>query len=171
MLGVGGSADDRRAAASAGCDQAPATKHASARESGQDLGVSQPLRLLVETRLHSEDLARFETNVVRGPHRDDCAIWVGAIGGWLRPELSGAKPCCPGLEAEYGKGEVVCVGRTVCGMGAALAPSVSGAVPYALRFWFRLHERVDAPPHFWGVGIHGEVTALGDLGEFDAVLL
>ena len=81
MLGVGGSADDRRAAASAGCDQAPATKHASARESGQDLGVSQPLRLLVDTRLHSEDLARFETNVVRGPHRDDCAIWVGAIGG------------------------------------------------------------------------------------------
>ena len=71
-------------------DQAPATKHASARESGQDLGVSQPLRLLVDTRLHSEELARFETNVVRGPYRDDCAIWVGAIGGdgygrfWVR---------------------------------------------------------------------------------------
>jgi hypothetical protein len=48
-----------------------ATKHASARESGQDLGVSQPVRLLVDTRLHSEELARFETNVVRGPHRDD----------------------------------------------------------------------------------------------------
>ena len=45
------------------------------------MGVSQPLRLLVDTRLHSEELARFETNVVRGPHRDDCAIWVGAIGG------------------------------------------------------------------------------------------
>ena len=56
--------------ASAGRDQAPATKHASARESGQDLGVSQPLRLLVDTRLHSEELARFETNVVRGPYRD-----------------------------------------------------------------------------------------------------
>ena len=33
---------------------------------------------------------RFETNVVRGPYRDDCAIWVGAIGGdgygrfWVR---------------------------------------------------------------------------------------
>jgi len=90
VLGVGGSADDRRAAASAGRDQALATKHASARESGQDLGVSQPLRLLVDTRLHSEELARFETNVVRGPYRDDCAIWVGAIGGdgygrfWVR---------------------------------------------------------------------------------------
>ena len=77
------------AVASAGRDQAPATKHASARESGQDLGVSQPLRL-VDTRLHSEELARFETNVVRGPYRDDCAIWVGAIGGngygrfWVR---------------------------------------------------------------------------------------
>ena len=40
--------------------------------------------------MHSEELARFETNVVRGPYRDDCAIWVGAIGGdgygrfWVR---------------------------------------------------------------------------------------
>ena len=54
------------------------------------MGVSQPLRLLVDTRLHSEELARFETNVVRAPYRDDCAIWVGAIGGdgcgrcWVR---------------------------------------------------------------------------------------
>jgi len=44
----------------------------------------------VDTRLHSEELAWFETNVVRGPYRDDCAIWVGAIGGdgygrfWVR---------------------------------------------------------------------------------------
>ena len=40
--------------------------------------------------MHSEELAWFETNVVRGPYRDDCAIWVGAIGGdgygrfWVR---------------------------------------------------------------------------------------
>src|SRR6478672_9421773 len=80
MRGLGGRADDSKAAASAGRAQAPATKHASARESGQDLGVSQPPRLLVDTRLHSEELARFETTVVRGPDRDDCAIWVGAIG-------------------------------------------------------------------------------------------
>jgi len=93
------------------------------------------------------------------------------LNNYALPETSGAKPRCPGLEAEYGKGEVVCVGRTVCGMGAGLAPSVSGVVPKALRFWFRSHERVYAPPHLWGVGIHGEVTALGDLGEFDAVLL
>jgi hypothetical protein len=45
------------------------------------LGVSQPLRLLVESRVHGEELARFETLVVRGPGPDDCAIWVGAIGG------------------------------------------------------------------------------------------
>ena len=45
------------------------------------MGVSQPLRLLVDMRLHSAELVRFESQVVRGPGSDDCAIWVGAIGG------------------------------------------------------------------------------------------
>ena len=54
------------------------------------MGVSQPLRLLVDMRLHSAELVRFESQVVRGPGSDDCAIWVGAIGGdgygsfWVR---------------------------------------------------------------------------------------
>jgi hypothetical protein len=54
------------------------------------LGVSQPLRLLVDSRVHGAELARFESLVVRGPEPDDCAIWVGAIGGdgygrfWVR---------------------------------------------------------------------------------------
>jgi hypothetical protein len=50
-------------------------------ESGQRRGVSQPLRLLVDSRVHAEELARFEALVVRGPGVDDCAIWKGAIGG------------------------------------------------------------------------------------------
>jgi hypothetical protein len=36
--------------------------------------------LLVDLDAHSAELARFESNVVRGPGADDCAIWVGAIG-------------------------------------------------------------------------------------------
>jgi hypothetical protein len=54
------------------------------------LGVSQPLRLLVDSRVHAEEFARFESLIVRGPLADDCAIWVGAIGGdgygrfWVR---------------------------------------------------------------------------------------
>ena len=54
------------------------------------MGVSQPLRLLVDSRVHAEELARFEALVVRGPGVDDCAIWKGAIGGdgygryWVR---------------------------------------------------------------------------------------
>ena len=44
-------------------------------------GVSQPLRLLVDSRVHAAELARFESLVVRGPQADDCAIWKGAIGG------------------------------------------------------------------------------------------
>jgi hypothetical protein len=45
---------------------------------------------LVDTRLHAEELARFESQIVRGPQADDCAMWVGAIGGdgtagfWVR---------------------------------------------------------------------------------------
>jgi len=54
------------------------------------VGVSQPLRLLVDSRVHAEELARFESLVVRGRGAEDCAIWKGAIGGdgygryWVR---------------------------------------------------------------------------------------
>ena len=48
---------------------------------GNGVGVSQPLRLLVDSRVHAEELARFEALVVRGPGADDCGIWKGAIGG------------------------------------------------------------------------------------------
>jgi hypothetical protein len=36
--------------------------------------------LVVDPEAHADELARFESNVVRGPGADDCAIWVGAIG-------------------------------------------------------------------------------------------
>jgi len=45
------------------------------------LGRSQPPRLVVDRRVHVEELRRFEANVVWGPGADDCAIWAGAIGG------------------------------------------------------------------------------------------
>ncbi|AGZ54686.1 MULTISPECIES: hypothetical protein [Mycobacterium] len=45
------------------------------------MGVSEPLRLVVDRRVHAEELGRFENNVVRGPGADDCAIWCSAIGG------------------------------------------------------------------------------------------
>ncbi|WP_062892435.1 hypothetical protein [Mycobacterium avium] len=54
------------------------------------MGVSQPLRLTVDRRVHAEELARFEDNVVRGPGAHDCAIWCSAIGAdgygrfWVR---------------------------------------------------------------------------------------
>jgi len=60
------------------------------KKAGNGVGVSQPLRLLVDSRVHAEELARFEALVVRGPGADDCAIWKGAIGGdgygryWVR---------------------------------------------------------------------------------------
>ena len=60
------------------------------KKAGNGVGVSQPLRLLVDSRVHAEELARFEALVVRGPGVDDCAIWKGAIGGdgygryWVR---------------------------------------------------------------------------------------
>lgn len=59
------------------------------------MGVSQPLRLLVDSRVHAAELARFESQVVRGPDIDDCAIWMGAIGGdgyglnWIRRDGAG----------------------------------------------------------------------------------
>ena len=47
--------------------------------------------LVVDPKAHAAELARFESNVVRGPGADDCAIWVGAIGadgyGRKRAEL------------------------------------------------------------------------------------
>ena len=66
----------RRAAASSGFRGFVGEKKA-----GNGVGVSQPLRLLVDSRVHAEELARFEALVVRGPGVDDCAIWKGAIGG------------------------------------------------------------------------------------------
>lgn len=60
------------------------------RKAGNRVGFSQPLRLLVDKRWHGEELARFESLVVRGPGVNDCAIWKGAIGGdgygrfWVR---------------------------------------------------------------------------------------
>jgi hypothetical protein len=44
------------------------------------MGVSQPLRLVVDQRVHAEELRRFEDNVVRGPGVNDCSIWVAALG-------------------------------------------------------------------------------------------
>ena len=44
------------------------------------MGVSQPLRLVVDPRVHADELARFEDNVVRGRGEQDCAIWCSAIG-------------------------------------------------------------------------------------------
>ncbi len=67
-----------------------AVKGAAASESVGDMGRSQPLRLLVDSRVHAGELRRFEANVVRGPGRDDCAIWTGSIGAdgygrlWVR---------------------------------------------------------------------------------------
>jgi hypothetical protein len=60
------------------------------KKAGNGVGVSQPLRLLVDSRVHAEELAPFEALVVRGPGAEDCAIWKGAIGGdgygryWVR---------------------------------------------------------------------------------------
>jgi hypothetical protein len=45
------------------------------------VGVSQPLRLVVNPVIHADELARFESDIVRGPGTEDCAIWTGAIGG------------------------------------------------------------------------------------------
>ncbi|GJO38671.1 hypothetical protein NJB1604_06260 [Mycobacterium marinum] len=53
-------------------------------------GGSQPLRLVVDLRVHSEELLRFEQNAVRRSGPEDCAIWCSAIGTdgygqfWLR---------------------------------------------------------------------------------------
>ncbi len=54
------------------------------------MGGSRPLRLVVDQRVHADELRRFEDNVVRGPGAEDCAIWCSAIGAdgygrfWVR---------------------------------------------------------------------------------------
>ena len=54
------------------------------------MGVSQPLRLVVDQEAHAEELRRFESNLVRGPRAEDCAIWCSSIGAdgygrfWVR---------------------------------------------------------------------------------------
>ena len=67
------------------------------------MGVSQPLRLVVDLRVHAEELRRFEQNIVRGPGAQDCAIWCSAIGadGY---GLLGA----PRRDADDGAGQPVC---------------------------------------------------------------
>ena len=44
------------------------------------MGISQPLRLVVDRRRDAAEIARFEASYVRGPEPNDCAIWVGPIG-------------------------------------------------------------------------------------------
>jgi hypothetical protein len=44
------------------------------------MGVSQPLRLVVDQAARAEELRRFEGNLVRGPRTEDCAIWCSSIG-------------------------------------------------------------------------------------------
>ena len=53
---------------------------AAASESIGIVGSSQPLRLVVDPRVHAGELLRFEASVVRGPGKDDCAIWASAVG-------------------------------------------------------------------------------------------
>ena len=56
------------------------------------MGGSRPLRLVVDQRVHANELRRFEDSVVRGPGAQDCAIWCSAIGAdgygrfWVRRE-------------------------------------------------------------------------------------
>ena len=49
-------------------------------EGVETLGRSQPLRLVLDSRVYGEELARFEASVVRGPGANDCAIWRAAVG-------------------------------------------------------------------------------------------
>jgi hypothetical protein len=37
-------------------------------------------RLVVDPRIHADEIARFTSHVVRGPTASDCDIWVAAIG-------------------------------------------------------------------------------------------
>jgi hypothetical protein len=99
-------------------------------------GVSQPLRLVVDPRVHGEELARFEANVVRGPGAADCAIWCSAIGAdgygrfWLRrggarvmvranryalAAVLGGKALEPWVRALHGCDNPVCVRASLPG--------------------------------------------------------
>jgi hypothetical protein len=86
--------------------------------------------LVVDPRLHAEELLRFEANVVRGPGSDDCAIWASAVGAdgygrwWVRrgggrimvrpnryalaAALAG-KPLEPWVRALHGCNNLACV--------------------------------------------------------------
>jgi hypothetical protein len=50
----------------------------------------EALRLVVDRRIHAEEMRRFEAMVVHGPGGDDCAIWAGPLGAdgyprfWVR---------------------------------------------------------------------------------------
>jgi hypothetical protein len=37
-------------------------------------------RLVVDPRIHSDEIARFTSHIVRGPTASDCDIWISAIG-------------------------------------------------------------------------------------------
>ncbi|MCH9734096.1 MAG: hypothetical protein K0U78_06015 [Actinomycetia bacterium] len=37
-------------------------------------------RIVVDARVHAEEIARFESHIVRGPGENDCAIWKAALG-------------------------------------------------------------------------------------------
>ncbi len=100
------------------------------------MGVSQPLRLVVDPWVHSDELLRFEDNVVRGPGAEDCAIWCSAIGAdgygrfWVRrggtrvmvranryalaAALNG-KPLEPWVRALHGCDNPVCVRASLPG--------------------------------------------------------
>ncbi|MGO9034804.1 hypothetical protein [Mycobacterium sp.] len=59
-------------------------------ESVGEIGAFATARLVVDRRIHGEELDRFEANVVRGPETNDCAIWRASLGGdgygrwWVR---------------------------------------------------------------------------------------
>lgn len=71
------------------------------------IGVSQPLRLVVDPRAHCDEVARFEENVVRGPGAQDCANWCSAIGTDGYGRFLGT----PRRLADHGAGQPLCAGR------------------------------------------------------------
>jgi hypothetical protein len=42
--------------------------------------MRSPGRLLVDPRIHADEIARFTSHIVRGPTASDCNSWVEAIG-------------------------------------------------------------------------------------------
>jgi hypothetical protein len=62
--------------------------------------------------VHAAELARFESQVVRGPDIDDCAIWMGRSAAtyglnWIRRDGAGAVA-----------GSITCTQRVFFGMSA-----------------------------------------------------